>query len=213
VVTPRPVRPRSAYRILPARPFAAAATMLLFTFLLYVIEVYDSATGQALDREDGIIPRETDHLTGVLFAPLLHAGWPHLEGNTPFFLILGFLAMAGGLGQWVAVTALVWVVSGLGVWFLAPDGTITVGSSGVIFGWLVFLLFRGFFVGSLKQILLAVVLFFFWGGMLLGVLPGQPEVSWQAHLFGAIGGLLAARMVGTADRRPAYQDEVPEPPR
>jgi membrane associated rhomboid family serine protease len=204
VVSPaQPTRRRSVYRILPPRPFLAAITMLLFTFLLYVIEAYDVSTGLALDQE-GIIARDPSHLDSVLWAPLLHAGWAHLESNTLPFLIFGFLAMAGGLRQFVLVTAIVWLTSGLGVWFFSPPGSDTVGASGVIFGWLVFLLFRGFFAGSAKQILLAVVLFFLWGGVLFGVLPGQPGISWQAHLFGALGGILAARMVaGSARRRGA----------
>jgi membrane associated rhomboid family serine protease len=175
--------------------------MLLFTFLLYVIEAYDASTGQSLDAEGGIIAHDPNHLDGVLFAPLLHGSWAHLESNTLPFLIFGFLAMAGGFRQFVGVTALVWLVSGLGVWVFSPPGTDTVGASGVIFGWLVFLLFRGFFAGSAKQILLAVVLFFLWGGVLFGLLPGQPGISWQAHLFGALGGVLAARIVAGADRR------------
>jgi membrane associated rhomboid family serine protease len=195
VVSPAEYRRRSIYRVLPARPFVAAATMLLFTFLLYAVEAYDQSTGQLLDREDGIIARDPNHFFGILTAPVLHAGWAHLESNTLPFLIFGFLAMAGGLRQFVLVTGIVWVTSGLGVWLFAPPGSDTVGASGVIFGWLVFLLFRGFFAGSAKQIALAVVLFFLWGGVLLGVLPGQLGISWQAHLFGAIGGILAARMV------------------
>ncbi|HWN31933.1 MAG TPA: rhomboid family intramembrane serine protease [Pseudonocardia sp.] len=202
MVTPvRPNRSRSASRVLPSRPFVAAATMLLFTLALYVIEAYDVSTGLALDDEEGIIAREPSHLDGVIFAPLLHHGWDHLASNTLPFLVFGFLAMAGGIAQFIAVTATVWLLSGIGVWLLAPPGSVTVGASGVIFGWLVFLLFRGFFARSMKQILLAVVLFFLWGGVLLGVLPGQPGISWQAHLFGALAGVLAASMVARADRR------------
>ena len=210
MVTPvRPNRSRSASRVLPSRPFVAAATMLLFTLALYVIEAYDVSTGLALDDEEGIIAREPSHLDGVIFAPLLHHGWDHLASNTLPFLVFGFLAMAGGIAQFIAVTATVWLLSGIGVWLLAPPGSVTVGASGVIFGWLVFLLFRGFFAHSLKQILLAAVLFFLWGGVLLGVLPGQPGISWQAHLFGALAGILAASIVARADRRRAGDVALP----
>jgi membrane associated rhomboid family serine protease len=108
--------------------------------------------------------------------------------------------MAGGMLQWMAVTATIWLVSGLGVWLVGPGDTSTIGASGVIFGWLVFLLARGFFARSLRQIALAVVLFAIWGGVLLGVLPGSPQVSWQGHLFGALAGLLCALLVARADR-------------
>jgi len=102
----------------------------------------------------------------------------------------------------VFVTAVIWVLAGLGVWLTAPYGSVTVGMSGVIFGWLTYLLVRGFFARSGTQILLALVVFFFWGGILLGVLPGQANVSWQGHLFGALAGVLAAWLV-TRRSRPA----------
>jgi membrane associated rhomboid family serine protease len=200
---PTPTR-RSIARVLPPHPVAAAVTMLAFTALLYVIEAVDLATGGALDVDGGIISRRLDGLDGVLWAPLLHAGWAHLAANTVPFLVFGFLAMAGGIRQWIGVTAVIWVLSGLGVWLVGPDQTITVGASGVIFGWLVFLLFRGFFARSFRQIVVAVVLFLIWGSVLLGVLPGEQGISWQGHLFGALAGLLCASLVAKADRaRPA----------
>ena len=76
-------------------------------------------------------------------------------------------------------------------------------SGALFFGWLTYLLVRGFFARSGTQILLAVVLFLFWGGILLGVLPGQPQVSWQGHLFGALAGVFAASLVAPRRRAPA----------
>jgi membrane associated rhomboid family serine protease len=191
---------RPTARVLPANPIRALLTMSLFTGVLYATELVDQVTGNSLD-DDGIVARQVDGLDGVLWAPLLHGSWAHLIANTLPFLVFGFLAMAGGIRQFLVVTGLIWVISGLGVWLTAPVGTTTVGASGVIFGWLVFLLARGFFARSGRQILLAVVLFAFWGGILLGVLPGQATVSWQAHLFGALAGLFAAWVVASASRR------------
>jgi membrane associated rhomboid family serine protease len=195
---PVPTPRRSISRVLPAAPLAAAITMLAFTAVLYLVELVDQVSGLRLDG-NGILPRQLSGLDGVLWAPLLHAGWAHLLANTVPFLVLGFLVMAGGFVQFAVVTALIWVLSGLGVWLVGGAG-VTIGMSGVIFGWLVFLLARGFFAHSAKQIGLAVVLFLVWGGLLFGVLPVRPEVSWQAHLFGALAGLLAAWLVARADR-------------
>jgi len=200
MVAPEPAPRRPIARVLPPHPVAAAAFMLAFTALLYVIEAVDRLTALHLD-DDGIISRQLDGLPGILWAPLLHGSWDHLLSNTVPFLVFGFLAMAGGLMQFLAVTASIWVISGVGVWLTGPDGASTIGASGVIFGWLVFLLVRGFFARSLGQIGLAVVLFAIWGSVLLGVLPGQPNISWQAHLFGALAGLLAASAVARASRR------------
>ena len=202
---PTPTSRRSVARILPPHPVPAAILMLAFTTLLYVVEVVDQISGLALDNDGGIISRRLDGLDGILWAPFLHAGWDHLFANTVPFLVFGFLAMAGGFGQWIAVTATIWVLSGLGVWLAGPSDTATVGASGVIFGWFVFLLVRGFFARSLRQIALAVVLFGIWGSVLWGVLPSDPRISWQGHLFGALAGLLCASLVARADRgsRPA----------
>jgi membrane associated rhomboid family serine protease len=197
MVAPAPV-PRRSARVLPRNPVGAALLMLMLTAGLYVIEAVDTATGGALDQ-NGIEPLQVDGLDGVLWAPLLHGNFAHLIGNTVPFLVFGFLAMAGGIRQFLVVTATIWVLSGLGVWLTGGSG-IHIGASGLIFGWLVFLLTRGFFARSGLQILLAVGLFFVWGGILFGVLPGQPGISWQAHLFGALAGLLAARLAARADR-------------
>jgi len=169
-----------------------------FAGLLYLVEAADTVLGGALDQE-GIQPRTLDGLDGVLWAPVLHGGWQHLVANTVPVLVLGFLVMAGGVGQFVTVTATVWIVGGLGTWVIASGGT-HIGASILVFGWMVFLLARGFFARSAGQITLAAMLFLLWGGMLWGVLPGTAGISWEGHLFGALGGLLAARLVVRADR-------------
>jgi membrane associated rhomboid family serine protease len=197
-----PVRaaPRNpAKRVLPAQPVRAAIVIGAFTALLYLIELVNVAMGGRLDQY-GIVPRTLTGLLGVIWAPLLHASWAHLFSNTIPVLVLGFLAMAGGIRPWFAITATIWVVSGLGVWLTGGPGY-TVGASGVAFGWLAFLLLRGIFNRSAGQILVALVLLFFWGSMLWGLLPLQPQVSWQGHVFGALGGVLAAWLVAKSGHR------------
>ncbi len=171
-----------------------------FVLLLYFVELVDVVLVTTdLDR-NGIVARSVDGLDGIAWAPLLHAGWGHLLANTVPVMVFAFLAMSGGLARWIGVTLTIWLTAGIGVWFTAPPGTVTVGASGLAFGWLAFLLVRGLFTRSLRQLALGVVLFLLWGGMLWGVLPGAPGVSWQGHLFGAVGGVLAAWVVGRADR-------------
>jgi membrane associated rhomboid family serine protease len=186
--------------VLPARPGQAAMIIAAFTGVLYLTEAVDTLLGGALD-EDGIRPRQLDGLDGVLWAPLLHHGWQHLVANTVPVLVLGFLALAGGVGQFVVVTATIWLVGGLGTWLTGSPG-VHLGASILIFGWLVFLLARGFFARSPAQILLAVVLFAMWGGVLWGLLPGEMGISWEGHLFGALGGLIAASTVARGAARP-----------
>jgi len=135
----------------------------------------------------------------VLWAPLLHASFTHLESNTIPLLVLGFLVLLGGLARFGAVTATVWLVSGIGVWLLGGTNTVVVGASGLAFGWLAYIIVRGVFTRSLVQLALGLVILVVYGGLLWGVLPGASGVSWQAHLFGAVGGILSA--AGGADVR------------
>ena len=195
--TPSAAR-RPGLRVLPAHPVRAALLVTTFVVLLYVVEAVDQIVFDGTLDADGIVPRRLDGLDGILWSPLLHHGWGHLVANTLPLLIFGFLVLAGGIGQFLAVTAVVWLLGGFLTWLTGTG--LTVGASGVIFGWLAFLLVRGFFARSPSQILLAVVLFVLYGWVLWGVLPSDPNVSWQAHLFGALAGVLAARIVASADR-------------
>ncbi len=147
-------KPRNpANRIVPPNPVQAAIVIGAFTALLYLIEAVDAVLPANLDNL-GIQPRTLGGLDGILWAPLLHAGWSHLFANTVAILVFGFLAMANGIGQWVAVTVTIWLASGIGVWLTGADG-VTVGASGLAFGWLAFLLVRGMFNRSLGQLAVA----------------------------------------------------------
>ncbi|QRP47513.1 rhomboid family intramembrane serine protease [Amycolatopsis sp. FDAARGOS 1241] len=186
-------------RILPPHPKAAAIVAVGFTLVLYLVELVDVILPADLDH-GGIVSRQLSGLDGILWAPLLHAGWGHLFSNTVPVLVLSFLAMAAGIGRWAVVTALIWLVSGVGVWLVGPSNTYTVGASGLAFGWLAFLLVRGIFNRAFGQILVAIVLLGVWSGMLWGLLPGNPGISWQGHLFGALAGVLAAWLTSRGDR-------------
>ena len=172
----------------------AAAAIGLFTALLWVVEGIDAATGHELDQY-GVQPRSDEGLLGILFAPFLHGGWDHLSANSGPLLVLGFLALATGLLRGLAATAVIWVVGGVGVWLVAGSNTNHIGASGLVFGFLVYVIVRGIVNRKLWEILVGVVVIFVYGGVLWGVLPGQPGVSWQGHLFGAIGGAIAAVVV------------------
>ncbi len=168
--------------------------------VMWGLEAIDQATRNSLDAY-GIRPRDVDYLPHLFSAPWLHFGWGHLINNTIPFLVLGVLNFLAGVTRWLVTTASSILSSGLLVWLIAPAGTITAGASGVVFGWLAYLLVRGFYTGKLGQIALAVVVFLFYGGILWGVLPGAAGVSWQGHLGGFIGGVLAAWWLHSRARR------------
>ena len=173
-------------------PAATAAVVIgAWTALLWVIELVDQVTRGALELF-GIHSWQVSSLPSVFVAPLLHLDWAHLAANTLPFAVLGFLVLLGGAARAFWATLVTVMVSGLFSWLLSPPYTITIGASGLIFGWLSYLLVRGIFTRDGKQILIAAGVLLVYGGVLWGVLPTQAGVSWQAHLGGAVGGLLAA---------------------
>ncbi|GGM07252.1 rhomboid family intramembrane serine protease [Nakamurella endophytica] len=196
---------RRGSMLLPAAVRPAAVTVGVLAVVLVLVQTANSVTGYWLDAHLGIQARTVAGLDGVLAAPLLHASWQHLLSNIVPLVIFGFLVMVGGVRQFVAVTVLVWLVSGLGVWLVGPAHAVTVGASGLVFGWLAYLVSRGIFTRTLSQILVGVLLLAIWGGIFwTGIVhvvltPGSSGVSWQGHLFGAIGGVLAAFLVARAD--------------
>ena len=187
----------------PVRPLHAVVAMGALLALLWVIEALDQLSGNALDTY-GIHARDVDGLPEIFSAPLLHAGWALLLGNSVPFFGFGFLVLLGGVARWVVSTLVSVVSSGLAAWLLTPAGTIVLGASGLIFGWLTYLLFRGLWSRRPGQVALAVVVLLVYGGLLWGVLPGASGVSWQAHLGGAVGGVVAAWLIHRRDvARPA----------
>lgn len=178
----------------PARqPGAKVAAYWIVGLLAvqWLLELIDQMSGNSLDGL-GIRPRSGDGIWHVLTAPWLHGSWDHLVANSVPWLVLGFLVLVAGWREWIAATGSAVLVSGAFVWLLSPTNSITLGASGVIFGWLSYLLARAVFSRQLAQIALAVLILFVYGGVLWGVLPGTPGVSWQGHLGGAVGGVLAA---------------------
>ncbi|MGV9680214.1 rhomboid family intramembrane serine protease [Nocardia sp. NPDC003482] len=188
----------------------AIALTLGFVALLYAIEGVDTLVHHRLDN-GGVHPRTFDGLDGIAFAPLLHAGWPHLIGNTLPILILGLLTLLTGIGRGLAATAVIWIVGGLGQWLTGDSGSNHLGASVLVFGWLTYLISRGFFTRQPWQILLGVVVGLLYGSILWGVLPGQPGISWQGHLFGAVGGVIAAWVLSSHVRRHRRGDSVGRP--
>src|SRR3954469_10475918 len=171
--------------------------------LMWVVEALDAA-GARLDA-NGIHPRDVDTLPDIAFAPFLHAGWAHLIGNTIPFLVLGAAIALGGLARTVAVVVTVAVIGGVGTGLvglgrglIGPAGTNHIGASGLVFGFAAYLVARGVFSRRPLHLVVGLVVLAVYGPQLAFSLVPHPGISWQGHLFGAIGGIVAARWL---DRR------------
>jgi membrane associated rhomboid family serine protease len=178
-------------RTVPPRPGWAALIMLVMLAGMWILELLDQLSGHQLDQL-GIHAREVDGMPEILTAPFLHAGWDHLMSNSLPFLVLGFLVLLSGVARWVVSSLIIIVISGMTAWLLTPIHTVILGASGLIFGWLTYLLARGLWSRRPAQVVIAVLVLLVYGGLIWGVFPGTAGISWQAHLGGAVGGVLAA---------------------
>lgn len=147
----------------------------------------------------GIHPLDINGLPMIFTSPLLHANLEHIISNSLPGALFAYLIGYSGKRVFWEVTTFVLLIGGLGTWVFGGIGTNHIGASGLVYGWLAYLLVRGFFNRSIGQILTGLILGFFYSGLIWGVLPGTEGVSWQAHLFGAIGGIVAGMIITSDD--------------
>ena len=178
---------RSPRRLLALQLVAALAA------LMWAVEMIDVVAGD-LDA-NGIAPRDPEGLAGIAFAPFLHGGFVHLIANTVPFLLLGATIALSGLVPVASVFVIVALVAGLGTWATAAEGTIHIGASGVVLGFATYLLTRGLYSQRALDLGVGLVVLSLYGATLMLSLVPAPGISWQGHLFGAVGGVLAARLL------------------
>ncbi|WP_124977547.1 rhomboid family intramembrane serine protease [Aphanothece sacrum] len=171
-----------------------------FVAVFWLSELLDLFVFHGSLNQFGIIPHNIIGLRGILFAPFLHGNLAHLIGNTIPFIVLGWLVMLQETSDFWIVTALTMVIGGLGTWLFGAPGSVHIGASILIFGYLGFLLLRGYFQRNFASILLSIVVGFFYGRLVFGVLPSDRGISWQGHLFGFLGGILAAKLIANEKR-------------
>jgi membrane associated rhomboid family serine protease len=164
---------------------------------MWIVEVVNTLDSNQLDL-DGLYPRNVARLWGILTSPFIHGSFQHLLDNTLPFVFLGAIIALRGARRLALVTGLVIVLGGLGTWLISPAGHPTIGASGVVFGYATYLLSRGFFDRSLRELMVGAVVGVIWGAVLLSSLVPHPGVSWQGHLCGGIAGVIVAK--GMADR-------------
>jgi membrane associated rhomboid family serine protease len=186
----------------PARQHALArfASPVLLLLAMWVIQFADAVLPGSFSGF-GVRSWDLAGLGGIVLGPLLHASWAHLIANSVPFLVLGLLVAVEGTRRFWTVTVVVAVIGGLGTWIFNAPGTLTVGASGLVFGYFGYTVMRVFAPGRVSHrvlyaVIALVVIAVYGGSMLAGVVGVSSGISWQAHLFGAVGGALAA-FIGT----------------
>lgn len=178
----------------------AAAITALFTAALWVIQTAAAALGFPVGLL-GIRPGQPEALHGVVTAPLVHGSFTHLLTNTPPLLVLGTAMLYGFPRAARIALPMIWLGSGVAVWLLAREGA-HLGASGLAHGMLLFVFVIGVLRRDRPSMALAMIVFFLYGGMVWGVLPTRPGVSFESHLFGALAGVLAAFLLRRRDPLP-----------
>ena len=162
--------------------------------LMWFIEAINTLDSNNLDN-DGIYARSVGHLWGIFTAPFIHVSWQHLIANTVPFVFMGLIIALQGAKRFALVTLIVIVVGGIGTWLISPSGVVTDGASGVVFGYATYLFTRGFFNRNVLELLIGLVVGVIWGGALVSSIVPHYGVSWQGHVCGAIGGVVAAYLL------------------
>ncbi len=177
--------------------FKEIAILILALFAIHAANV---ATGMRL-TQFGIVPRTLIGLRGILFSPLLHGSWDHLLANAgPLAAMLGLLAFNKRYALW-RTTAAIWIVTGCAVWLAGRPGSVQIGASSLIYGLATFLITAAWINQDALSALIAFCVVIAYGGLVWGLLPAAPGISWEGHLCGALSGIAVAKLMRKPKRR------------
>ncbi|WP_290060386.1 rhomboid family intramembrane serine protease [Amycolatopsis solani] len=191
---------RSEAEAMIAEAKKALWVMVGLLAVLWAVQIFNSLGDYDLSQEFGIEARDPASLPEIFSAPFMHSSWGHIEGNSGPLFVFGFLAAYRGVKKWLGVSVLIIVASGLGVWFISPSDTVTVGASGLVFGYFGYIIVRGLFDRHPIDIVIGVVMALCFAYQFTSLLPTDERVSWQGHLFGFAGGIIGGWLF--RDRKP-----------
>ena len=185
---------------------------LFFLLLMWTVEIVEQALNLSF-ASWGVMPRDPESLIGIFTSPFLHGKWDHIISNSlPFFVLSAILFLVYNKVSYKVFLA-IYVLTGFAVWLLARGGSYHIGASGLVYGLFGFVFFSGIFRGDIKSIGVALAVGFFYGGMVWGVLPNQPGISWESHLLGGMLGAGLAFLFRNENKElpPEWMQEEIEP--
>jgi membrane associated rhomboid family serine protease len=179
--------------------------MLAIGAAVWILQIVNAGANYGLNRYE-LHPRSIDGLVGVIISPFVYHSYAQLLAITGPFVLIGWAILLSGWRPFLIVSAIVIIVGGLATWLISPS-TPTPGASGLVLGWVGYLVARAIFSRRILWIAVAVLVFFFFGGLFGALLPSLDGTSaWQEHLFGFAAGILAGwvlhpRRVGSGGPR------------
>ncbi|MDH6132782.1 membrane associated rhomboid family serine protease [Kitasatospora sp. MAA4] len=199
----------SAEARLIAEARKAFFVMFGFLCLIWAVQIGNWSDSGLLVERFGIQAHQLDRLPDVFTAPFLHLSWQHLEGNSGPLFVFGFLAAYRGVKKFLALTLLITLTSGLAVWVFERSDIVTVGASGLIFGYFGYVVLRGLFDRHLIDSLIGLVMGASFAYIVTLAVPGTPGISWLGHLGGLVGGLAGAWLFRERGPRAAREPREP----
>lgn len=175
--------------------------MVAFLALLWIVELINEATSRRLAAAGGIHPRDPGSLIDIVTSPFLHGSLEHLASNALPLFSLGFIAAMTSTRRFLLVTAVIILIGGLGVWLFSPPNSVSVGASGIVFGYFGYLLIRGLIERRPVDLVVSVGVALSYGYVMWNSIGfGSAGISWQGHISGLVGGIAAALIF--RDRQP-----------
>ena len=164
---------------------ASAVLVVGLLATMWVIEALDTAVLMDRLQRNGILPRSTDGLDGIIWSPFLHSGFPHLISNSIPFVVLSSLVLTGGRARYIKASALIIIIGGFMVWaFAIGNNENHIGASGWVFGLLGFLIAAAILEKRAVSLIAGAVAMFFYGGIIISGITPTDGISWEGHLFG-----------------------------
>jgi len=161
--------------------------------LIWLAELADGLFFNGRLDQYGIRPRTVSGLYGILWAPFLHGGMGHVMANSmPILILGGLIILSRGIKDFLLASITILLISGLGTWLIGASGSVHIGASGLVFGFFGFLLAMAWYDRRLVNVAIAALVIFFYGSIIWGIIPRGNGISWQSHLFGLLGGGVAA---------------------
>lgn len=200
---------RSQAEAMIAEAKRALWVMVGLLAVMWLIQIVNSLDDYGISYDFGIDAREPSSLPEIFSAPFLHFSWNHLEANSGPLFVFGFLAAYRGVKKWLAVTVLIVIASGLGVWFISPSNAVTVGASGLVFGYFGYIIVRGLFDRHPIDIVIGLVMALCFAYQFSSLLPSDEHVSWQGHMFGFVGGIVGGWLFRERHRKAVPAEDTP----